>query len=53
MEMTADSNNLQDFFAMYGLKKSNLEKLKVCLRSNMWEKRAFRSLFNIEKKKKD
>ena len=39
LEMTVDSNNLREFLQC----KVDCEKLKVCLRSNMWEKRVFRS----------
>ena len=35
-EITADSNNLPDFLQYIGLIRVALEKLKVCLRSNMW-----------------
>ena len=47
LEMTADSNNLRDCLQCMGLIKEASEKLKVCLRSNMWEKRVFRSSFNL------
>ena len=35
-------NEEKQFFSSLGR-----EKLKVCLRSNMWEKRAFRLSFNL------
>ena len=47
LEMTVDSNNLHDFCQCMGLIRVTWEKLKVCLRSNMWEKKAFRSSFNL------
>ena len=46
LEITADSNSLQDFLQCMGLIRVAWEKLKVHLRSNMWEKRTFQSSFN-------
>ena len=39
LEMTADSNNLLNFLQCMGLIRVASEKLKVCLRSNMWKKK--------------
>ena len=47
LEITTDSNNQRNSFQCTGLIRVALEKLKVCLRSNMWEKRTFQSSFNL------
>ena len=47
LEMTADSYNPGDFWQCMGLIKVTWERLKVCLRFNMWKKKAFRSSFNL------
>ena len=44
-KMTANSSSLRDFLRCMGLIRVALEKLNVCLSSNIWEKKAFRSLF--------
>ena len=45
--MTANSNNRRDIQQWIWLIKVDWDKLKVFSKSNMWEKRAFRSSFNI------
>ena len=40
-EMFADSNSRRDFLPCMDLIKVAREKLRVCLKSNIWEKRAF------------
>ena len=45
--MTADFNCQRNLLQCIYLIKMAWEKLKVCLRSNIWEKGAFRSSFNL------
>ena len=47
LEITADSNNLPDFLQCMDLIRVAWVKLKVCLRSNKWEKRAFWLSFSL------
>ena len=42
MKMTPDSNNLREFLPCMGLIRVACEQLKVCLRTNMRDKMAFR-----------
>ena len=44
--MTADSNSRRDLKQFMGLIIVAEEKLKVCLRSNMWKKKTFQLSFN-------
>ena len=45
LEITADSNCLRDFLLRMGWIRVAWVKLKLCLSSNMWEKKVFQSPF--------